>query len=115
MKDNKLENRATIQSFDPRTLRYLHDHPVDVELVYLVEEDAIDFSLAMDKLGCSASVYSPPFSLVDRQLRDATKKRDMKLIPWTVNDVEDILRMLDHEVDGIITDYPDKFPLIYRR
>ena len=32
----------------------------------------------------------------------------MKVIPWTINEVEDMREMVDAGVDGIITDYPDK-------
>jgi glycerophosphoryl diester phosphodiesterase len=30
------------------------------------------------------------------------------VIPWTVNDVPDMKRLIDWKVDGIITDYPDR-------
>ena len=47
--------------------------------------------------------------------RDVTKENvhqahDLGLAvnAWTVNDEEDILRMIDYSVDGIITDYPEK-------
>ena len=32
----------------------------------------------------------------------------MQLIPWTVNEKEDIRKVLDMGVDGIISDYPDR-------
>jgi glycerophosphoryl diester phosphodiesterase len=32
----------------------------------------------------------------------------MKLVPWTVNSDEDIMKMVDMGVNGIITDYPNK-------
>jgi glycerophosphoryl diester phosphodiesterase len=31
----------------------------------------------------------------------------MKLIPWTVNDVKSMRRLIRLGVDGIITDYPN--------
>jgi glycerophosphoryl diester phosphodiesterase len=33
----------------------------------------------------------------------------MKIIPWTVNDKENIDRLKAMGVDGLITDYPDLF------
>ena len=33
---------------------------------------------------------------------------DIKLIPWTVNEKEDIERMINLEVNGVITDYPER-------
>lgn len=32
----------------------------------------------------------------------------LKVIPWTVNDPVDMARLIDWQVDGIITDYPDR-------
>jgi glycerophosphoryl diester phosphodiesterase len=33
----------------------------------------------------------------------------MRVIPWTANTIEEIKRLKDLKVDGIITDYPDLF------
>jgi glycerophosphoryl diester phosphodiesterase len=32
----------------------------------------------------------------------------LAVVPWTVNDPADMLRMIDAGVHGIITDYPDR-------
>jgi len=32
----------------------------------------------------------------------------VKVLPWTVNDQSDMLRLIELGVDGIITDYPDR-------
>jgi glycerophosphoryl diester phosphodiesterase len=36
-------------------------------------------------------------------------KRNIKLIPWTVNTLEEMKKMKQLGVDGIITDYPSYF------
>jgi glycerophosphoryl diester phosphodiesterase len=36
-------------------------------------------------------------------------ERNIKLVPWTVNTKEEIVRLKAMGVDGIITDYPDLF------
>ena len=33
---------------------------------------------------------------------------EIKLIPWTVNNLEDIEQQIQLDVDGIITDYPER-------
>ena len=58
-------------------------------------------------------IYSPHFSLVMDQLLDYCKKNKIKLIPWTVNEEADILRLIQLGVDGIISDYPDKVIELY--
>jgi glycerophosphoryl diester phosphodiesterase len=32
----------------------------------------------------------------------------LKVVPWTVNDREDLARIIDMKADGLITDYPDR-------
>jgi glycerophosphoryl diester phosphodiesterase len=36
------------------------------------------------------------------------RRRNLKLYTWTVNEKEDIDRMMKHGVDGIFSDYPDR-------
>ncbi len=102
-----LNDRATIQCFDVETLQYLHQQEVEYDLVYLVE-NTDSFKDNMSKLGFIPSVYSPYFKLVDRKLVDACRKENLQLIPWTVNENEDIQYMIQLGVDGIISDYPDR-------
>ncbi len=113
--ENDLKERATIQSFDVRTLQYLHSRSLGIDLVYLVDEGSDDLSVTIDKLGFRPQIYSPHFSLVDQKLRRDTRDLGISLIPWTVNKREDIQLMLDMGVDGIITDYPNRIPAEYLR
>ena len=32
----------------------------------------------------------------------------LKVVPWTVNAPDDMARIIDMKVDGLITDYPDR-------
>ena len=32
----------------------------------------------------------------------------LKVLPWTVNDPRDMARLMEMNVDGLITDYPDR-------
>jgi glycerophosphoryl diester phosphodiesterase len=38
----------------------------------------------------------------------------MKVIPWTINQTEEMRRQLEMGVDGIITDYPDRAAVLRR-
>ena len=78
------------------------------------------------KLGLAGS-YSPPGQavqvpeyrsglhvLTDGFVKDS-QKRNMDVHAWTINEVEDMQRMIDLGVDGIITDYPDRLlPVLSR-
>ncbi|GAB4404552.1 MAG: glycerophosphodiester phosphodiesterase family protein [Bacteroidia bacterium] len=102
-----LRERCTIQSFDVRTLQVLHEQGTAIETALLVEnEDGLEANLA--RLGFVPDIYSPYHLLVDAALVDACHARQMRLIPWTANEPDDIGRLLALGVDGIISDYPDR-------
>jgi glycerophosphoryl diester phosphodiesterase len=43
------------------------------------------------------------------------RTRKIKIVPWTVNEIVDFERMKKFDLDGIITDYPDRAVKIYRK
>ena len=102
----KLMDRVVIQSFNIEVLQHIHSIRPDIELVFLVQSlRGMKYNLR--KLGFQPSVYSPYFKLLNkRQMRQA-KRKGIRVIPWTVNTVEDIEKMLNLGVDGIISDYPN--------
>ena len=53
-------------------------------------------------------IWSPYFGDLDEALRREAKSLGLRVIPWTVNDPAPIAKMLDLEVDGIISDRPDR-------
>lgn len=105
-----IRNRVIIQSFDFRTLQYLHKHYPDVRTAMLIEDtDKISFEEQLLKIGFVATIYSPNYALVNEELLKKCREKKMKLIPWTVNDKTIIEKLIKLGVDGIITDYPDLF------
>jgi len=46
-------------------------------------------------------------TVLTQRLIDAAHRRNLEVHPWTVDETEDMQRMLDMGVDGIITDRPD--------
>ena len=43
------------------------------------------------------------------------REKGMKLVPWTVNEMADLERMSQFDIDGIITDYPDRAVKVFRK
>ncbi|MCF8463449.1 MAG: glycerophosphodiester phosphodiesterase [Flavobacteriales bacterium] len=99
-------NRTIIQSFDVRSLQAMKRLDPAVPLALLIEESE-SFEADLAKLGFEPQIYSPNFKLVTAELVNACHNKDIRIIPWTVNEEEDMVRLLDLGVDGIITDYPD--------
>lgn len=102
--------RTTIQSFDPRALQVMHRKYPNVSTVLLIEDDdQRTLSAQLQELGFTPSVYSPHYALVNEAVVAECKRRNMKIIPWTVNAIGEMKRLAALAVDGIITDYPDLF------
>ncbi len=104
--DKKIERRTIIQSFDIRTLQYLHQKYPSIKTALLVE-DSSSLQTHIAKLGFTPTIYSPEFELVNKELVKQCKLMGMQIIPWTVNDVTKMKELKEMGVDGIITDYPN--------
>ena len=98
--------RVTIQSFDPRSLKAMHALDSGLKLVLLVEKER-DIEKKLAELDFTPAVYSPHYSLIDKNTVDELHRRGMKVIPWTVNDSIQMMKTIETGVDGIISDYPD--------
>jgi glycerophosphoryl diester phosphodiesterase len=108
--EKKIQNRVIVQSFDSRSLQYLHQKYPSVKTALLVEAfDKKSFEKQIEDLGFTPTIYSPAQELVDLNLVQDCRSKKIKLIPWTVNDLETIRRFVALGVDGIITDYPNLF------
>jgi glycerophosphoryl diester phosphodiesterase len=103
------KNECYLQSFDKRPLQILHKkYPYIVTALLVSGEDKKTLQ-QLDEMGYQPEMYSPHFSLVTPELVTDCHKRGIKLIPWTVNTLEDMKRLKALGVDGIITDYPNFF------
>jgi glycerophosphoryl diester phosphodiesterase len=110
VKENGLLSYITLQSFDIRTLQYVHKKYPQVPAVLLIEDyDKRTLDEQLKELGFLPAVYSPHYSLVNTQLVAELRTKGIRLIPWTVNDAETIQRLVKMGVDGIISDYPNLF------
>lgn len=118
-----MERRVTIQSFDWRTLKLVQAQKPAIPTVCLTARyprfntvaPEWNAGLSLEKYrtlpalaqaaGCAA--WSPNFQdVTPDEVKDA-HDRGLKVIPWTVNRRDDMARMIDDGVDGLITDRPD--------
>ena len=110
IKENQMEEQVIIQSFDFRTLQYLHQHYPLIKTAMLVEaNNRNSFRKQIKDIGFTPTIYSPEESLVIPDLIKNCHDLNMKIIPWTVNDKKKIEEFKKMGVDGIITDYPNLF------
>ena len=111
IKSKNIGKRFYIQSFDFRPLQYLHKAYPKVPVGFLTGSKT-SFEENLGKLGFKPNIYSPHYGLVTADLIQKCKNMNIKIVPWTVNSIEEIKKLKLLGVDGIITDYPDYFKAI---
>ena len=110
IREKDLQERVIIQSFDFRTLRYMHQKYPMIKTAMLIEDfDERGIKDQLRSLGFSPTIYSPEHKMVSPDLVKKCHEQNIKIIPWTVNDKARIDELKAMGVDGIISDYPDLF------
>ncbi|WP_410332621.1 glycerophosphodiester phosphodiesterase family protein [Rhodohalobacter sp.] len=99
-------DRVIIQSFDPSTLIAFKQLAPEVRQAMLVSNDELP-DMYINLLGYTPDIWSPDYKLLDAESVSELQAKGMKVIPWTVNTVDEMREMLRIGVDGFITDYPD--------
>lgn len=123
-----MQERTTLQSFDWASLNLAREIAPDLPLVALSKGDSwlgigqpgsapslggIDIddyngSLARAAHELGYDAISPAFESVTPAMISEAHEFGLSVIPWTVNTVEDMERLMDAGVDGLITDYPTR-------
>jgi len=117
IRDHGMTERVLIASFDQDTIRAFRSACPEVATTAGEDEVYLLYGLSFVYLG---NLYSPSaeavqvpeqrgsiYVLTPRFVK-AAQGRNMDVHVWTVNELDDMQRMLDSGVDGIITDYPDR-------
>jgi glycerophosphoryl diester phosphodiesterase len=99
--------RFTIQSFDMRILRHMHKKHPKFTLALLIEHPYEHLSTLIDSLGFQPPILSPYYKLLDKVKINEAHQKGMRVVPWTVNEVEEVKKLIGWKIDGIITDYPN--------
>jgi len=108
--DKGIAPRTMMQSFDVRALRTIHEKYPSVKISFLVPDFIKNTAEGyINALGFKPDIFSPEFSLITPDLVKAFHEKNILVIPWTPDTLEDIQRLKDMGVDGAITDYPDLY------
>ncbi|RPH60279.1 MAG: glycerophosphodiester phosphodiesterase [Burkholderiales bacterium] len=126
-----VSRRVSVQSFDWRTLLRVQQLEPAIPTVYLTtRSDSFDnlrdgawtAGLRLADYGsvpalveaAGGKVWSPRYDDLDAPGVREAQARGLRVVPWTVNDPVDMVRLLDWGVDGLITDYPDRLRALLR-
>lgn len=125
--------RVTIQSFDWRALRLVQrlapaiptsaltarqrwlDNLADPRWTDGLELAAYGGSVPRLVRAAGATTWSPYFGDLSAALVAEAHALGLKVLPWTVNDAAAIERLVQWQVDGLITDYPDRARAVLAR
>jgi glycerophosphoryl diester phosphodiesterase len=104
--------RVILQSFDFNILKFWHLQFEEgkykkVRLSALVEDEMVDSSL--EKLGFNPDIFSPYYKHLIKKRVDMCHDKGIKVVPWTVNEIVNMKEIKALGVDGLITDYPNRF------
>jgi len=100
-----LEN-FVISSFKWDELRAIRDINKDIKIAVLTEKDPLKAIEVAKEL--NAVAINPHFKALTRENTAKIQSEGFKVYTWTVNEPEDIKRMIEFGVDGIITNYPER-------
>jgi glycerophosphoryl diester phosphodiesterase len=96
-----------VQSFDIQSLQIFHERLPNVPLGILVGKDYPGLRVQeIKQFADFASFVNPHQSLVDEGLVELVHGYGMKLYPWTIRKANQVDPLLNLEVDGLVTDYP---------
>ena len=124
-----MSSRVIIQSFDWRALKAVQALSPAIPTSYLSSQQRLLDNIAAGKAEGSAwtagvqfrdhgsipkmvkaaggAIWSPYYPELSADLVKEAHALGLKVIPWTANKTEDMARLIDWGVDGLITDRPD--------
>lgn len=100
------QSKILISSFDWNALQEVRFHDEDIRIGVLSETD-LDLAIAFAKF-IKAEAIHPYYHLLTAENVEKIKEKGFKVFPWTINEPEDITFVKSLEVDGIITDFPER-------
>lgn len=125
-----LSSRASIQSFDWRTLQAAAKLAPEIARAYLTIEGGNSDNVQRGQPGASpwlggldaddhastpalvkaagGRIWSPFWRNVTPALVAEAQQLGLQVIPWTVNDPAEMDHLIAMKVDGLISDYPDR-------
>lgn len=98
--------RTVVISFDASTLAPVQKLDAGIMIGLLVDSTRHDPVKAATELG--ARQLCPRADLITPELVDRAHAADLQVVAWTVNETKQMLSLIHSNVDGIMTDRPDR-------
>jgi glycerophosphoryl diester phosphodiesterase len=105
--DKPQNEKIIIQSFNFESMKITNSLLPKVPIGVLTSNRAHTTEQALKEFATYADYFNPSYGIVSKELVDQVHSLGMKIQSWTVRSHEAAQFLLDMNVDGIITDYPD--------
>jgi glycerophosphoryl diester phosphodiesterase len=105
------EGQVIIQSFDKLSLLEVKEHEPSVPLIQLLnfgDEEAALTEREMDDITAYAVGIGVNQTSLTKEFVENVRREGLLIHPYTVNEKEDMERLINWGVTGIFTDYPDR-------
>jgi glycerophosphoryl diester phosphodiesterase len=99
-------DRFLVSSFDWNALQQIRFLSDEIPIGVLTETN-LDLALAFAKFIKAKSIH-PHFHLLTKENTAKMQEKGLQVFPWTINEVEDIQKIKTFNVNGIITDFPNR-------
>ena len=96
--------KTMISGFDVDGLAKVHELLPELQLGYIYNRTQDEGA----RHNCPIDVVIPQFRLASRELIEEVHDEGLLVWAWTVNEEEEVRRLVNLGVDGLITDHPDK-------
>ena len=99
-------DRFIISSFNWSELEKFRSFNSKIPIAILTDNNPLNAIPVAKKL--NAFAINPSYKLLNKNVVNQIKKEGLKIFPYTVNSINDIDKMKNLGVDGIITNYPER-------
>ena len=112
LRDTGEAARVVILSFDPATLESVYRLDKTLMTGYLCEHPANDLVERAVRAGARQLV--PRGDLVTPSLVEKAHHAGLQVVAWTINEPDQMRRLIAAGADGIMTDYPDRLASVMK-
>lgn len=102
----KIQNRVLISSFHHGSMQRFHQMAPDIPTGLLYDCCIVDVVAYAKRLGASA--IHPFYATVRAAVVEEAHRNGLAVNVWTVNEPQEMKKLLDVHVDSIITNYPER-------
>ncbi|WP_144480678.1 glycerophosphodiester phosphodiesterase [Cytobacillus oceanisediminis] len=107
---NAPSSKVLIQSFSPESLKKIHDLNPDIPLIQLLwyDETAAITDAELEEYKTYSIGLGMNFNRIDEAYVQKVREYNLLIHPYTVNEKEDMRKLLDWGVTGMFTNFPDR-------